>query len=143
MKLAESAKLNNAGVSVARKRILVQGVVQGVGFRPFVYRLAHDCSLAGWVLNHSGGVDLEVEGPVAALEGFVADLCLKAPPLARIERVDVEDVPVEGDETALTGLKPPGRPGESGVGIAFRVLGRAEAGREPVEDVPHRALSCF
>ncbi|HUV90913.1 MAG TPA: carbamoyltransferase HypF [Anaerolineae bacterium] len=82
-----------------RKAISVCGVVQGVGFRPFVYRLAHECGLAGWVLNHSGGVEIEVEGPPAALETFIRDLEAKAPPLARIEGIEVAGVPPVGGTT--------------------------------------------
>ena len=77
-------------------RITVRGVVQGVGFRPFVYRLAHRHALTGWVLNHSGGVDIEVEGPEAALEAFLHDLTAEAPPIARIEDVAVTEVPLNG-----------------------------------------------
>jgi hydrogenase maturation protein HypF len=82
------------------KAISVRGVVQGVGFRPFVYRLAHDHGLTGWVLNHSGGVEIEVEGPADALAAFVRDLEGKAPPLARIEGIEVSDVPLS-DHTAF------------------------------------------
>ncbi len=82
-----------------RKAISVRGVVQGVGFRPFVYRLAHEYGLTGWVLNHSGGVDIEVEGPAAALATFVRDLEEKTPPLARIEDIEVADVPPAGYTT--------------------------------------------
>ncbi len=82
-----------------RKAISVRGVVQGVGFRPFVYRLAHEHSLTGWVLNHSGGVEIEVEGPAAALATFVRDLEEKTPPLARIEGIEVADVPPAGYTT--------------------------------------------
>ncbi len=82
--------------AVRLKRIDVQGVVQGVGFRPFVYRLAHDYGLTGWVLNHSGGVKIEVEGVTAALDAFVHDLTAKAPPLARIVAVEVNDAPPNG-----------------------------------------------
>jgi hydrogenase maturation protein HypF len=74
------------------KKIGVRGVVQGVGFRPFVYRLALDHHLAGWVLNHSGGVEIEVEGSPSALDSFVRDLTAQAPPLARIVAVEVSDV---------------------------------------------------
>jgi hydrogenase maturation protein HypF len=80
------------------KQISVRGVVQGVGFRPFVYRLAHDHGLTGWVLNHSGGVDIEVEGPLPALDTFVHALTTEAPPLARIVAVEVADVPPNGYE---------------------------------------------
>jgi len=76
-----------------RKLISVQGVVQGVGFRPFVYRLAHDHGLTGWVLNHSGGVEIEVEGTPAALNAFVHALTAQAPPLARIVNVEVAGAP--------------------------------------------------
>lgn len=82
-----------------RKAISVRGVVQGVGFRPFVYRLAHEHSLTGWVLNHSGGVEIEVEGLPPALAAFVYDLEAQAPPLARIESLRVSDAPLAGDTT--------------------------------------------
>ncbi len=49
-----------AGVELARARIIVRGVVQGVGFRPFIYRLANDHELNGWVLNSTEGVVIEV-----------------------------------------------------------------------------------
>ena len=82
-----------------RKAISVRGVVQGVGFRPFVYRLAHEYGLTGWVLNHSGGVEIEVEGSAAALAAFVRDLEGKAPPLARVEGIEITDVPPVGSTT--------------------------------------------
>lgn len=53
-----------------RRRIIVQGIVQGVGFRPFVYGQALRCGLAGFVLNDSTGVTIEVEGAHAALAAF-------------------------------------------------------------------------
>jgi len=81
------------------RRISVRGVVQGVGFRPFVYRLAREHELIGWVLNHSGGVEIEVEGPAAELAAFVRDLEGKSPPLARIEGIKVADAPPVGYTT--------------------------------------------
>ncbi len=74
----------------------MRGVVQGVGFRPFVYRLAHDHGLTGWVLNHSGGVEIEAEGSPAALNAFIHDLTAHAPLLARIVAVQVADAPPNG-----------------------------------------------
>ena len=68
-------------------RIKVRGVVQGVGFRPFVYRLAHQYHLNGWVRNTSGSVEIEVEGGGKAVKNFLRDLEDKAPPMARIEGV--------------------------------------------------------
>jgi hydrogenase maturation protein HypF len=81
-----------------RRQIGVRGVVQGVGFRPFVYRLAHDHELNGWVLNHSGGVEIEVEGAPAALDAFVRALTEQAPPLARIVAVEAAGAPPVGYE---------------------------------------------
>ncbi len=78
-------------VSLTRARARVEGTVQGVGFRPYVYRLANELDLAGYVLNDSRGVLLEVEGPAAAVERFLARLEPEAPPLARIERVAAEE----------------------------------------------------
>jgi len=72
-------------------KIHVTGVVQGVGFRPFVYQLAQSHGLAGWVCNTSAGVDIEVEGPSQVLQRFLMDLHAKAPPLARIESITTTD----------------------------------------------------
>ena len=69
-------------------KIKVRGVVQGVGFRPFIYRLAHEHNLTGWVRNTSGNVEIEVEGDELALKSFLADLKAKTPPVAHIESVE-------------------------------------------------------
>ena len=66
----------------------MRGVVQGVGFRPFVYRLAHQYNLKGWVRNTSGNVEIEVEGEEQSLAAFLSDLEDKSPPMARIEKVE-------------------------------------------------------
>ncbi len=79
-----------------RRRLRVTGTVQGVGFRPFVYRLAADLGLAGWVGNDSLGVILEAEGPADALDRLAVRLRDEAPPLARISSVDVSAVAVTG-----------------------------------------------
>lgn len=85
-----------SGSEPVRLRVRVEGTVQGVGFRPFVYRLASDLDLAGWVLNDARGVLLEVEGPEAALDRFLERLPAEAPPLATVERVGCEARPPEG-----------------------------------------------
>jgi hydrogenase maturation protein HypF len=72
----------------AARHVRVTGLVQGVGFRPFVHRLALRHRLAGWVRNGSGEVEIEIEGVPLALDRFVRELEHEAPPLARIERVD-------------------------------------------------------
>jgi hydrogenase maturation protein HypF len=83
--------------SMGRRRIGVKGIVQGVGFRPFVYGLAQRLGLTGFVLNDSRGVTIEVEGPSAALERFMQALREEAPPLARIESVVGEELAPLGD----------------------------------------------
>jgi len=60
------------GIELVRARIIVRGIVQGVGFRPFTYRLASDHGLKGWVLNSTEGVVIEVEGSIERLEQFIA-----------------------------------------------------------------------
>ena len=72
---------------VRRVRARVEGTVQGVGFRPFVYRLASELELAGFVLNDERGVLVEVEGGESAVDGFLRRLADEAPPLAAIEAV--------------------------------------------------------
>jgi hydrogenase maturation protein HypF len=71
----------------AGRLIEVTGLVQGVGFRPFVWRLAQRYGLTGWVLNRSGMVEVVVEGEPAALDAFCRDLSTQAPPLASVESV--------------------------------------------------------
>ncbi|MEP7200516.1 MAG: carbamoyltransferase HypF, partial [Chloroflexota bacterium] len=80
-----------------RRRIRVEGIVQGVGFRPFVFNLAQRHALAGWVLNDAHGVVIEAEGHVCALDEFVCALEHDAPPLARITHVTGEWIPAQGE----------------------------------------------
>ena len=77
-------------------RIHITGIVQGVGFRPFVYGVAMRNQLAGWVRNTSAGVDIEVEGEEAALDEFVRALRESPPPLARIDSLSVESLSPQG-----------------------------------------------
>jgi hydrogenase maturation protein HypF len=79
-----------------RRRFDVRGVVQGVGFRPFVYVTASALCLTGSVTNESGGVVVEVEGDPAALAEFAVRLRAQAPPLAAIESIRSEPLPVRG-----------------------------------------------
>ncbi len=86
--------------AVSRLRLRVRGCVQGVGFRPFAYGLARDMGLAGHVLNDADGVLIEVEGPAAG--DFVVALREQAPPLARIDDIEVcELAPTGGDGFAI------------------------------------------
>ncbi|MGI8512488.1 MAG: acylphosphatase, partial [Solirubrobacteraceae bacterium] len=105
-----------------RVRARVEGTVQGVGFRPYVFRLAGELGLAGWVLNDSRGVLLEVEGAPEAVDGFLARLPAEAPPLAAIEGV------AHGE------LEPTGEPG-------FAIVASPQAG-EPLALVSPDIATC-
>lgn len=76
-----------------RRRLSIEGVVQGVGFRPFVWRRATRLGLSGWVENDSAGVTAEVQGPPERVQEFLEGFAAAAPPLAVIERMRVADVP--------------------------------------------------
>lgn len=76
--------------------IKVRGVVQGVGFRPFVYRIAHELHLSGWVLNGEEGVAIHLEGDEAVLQIFLERLKADAPPASRIVEVDVTRIDAVG-----------------------------------------------
>jgi hydrogenase maturation protein HypF len=101
----------------------VTGVVQGVGFRPFVYRLAVRLGLGGWARNDAGEVSIHVEGPVPALEHFRGALLAEAPPLARIEDLAAHPVEAEGFTD-------------------FRVLPSAAVDRTRQQPVPADVATC-
>ncbi|MCX5784490.1 MAG: carbamoyltransferase HypF [Elusimicrobia bacterium] len=77
---------------LSRKLILVKGVVQGVGFRPNVYKLALADKIGGWVKNDAGGVTIEAEGAEPSLKKFISDLKLKKPPLSRVDSISVSSL---------------------------------------------------
>jgi hydrogenase maturation protein HypF len=105
-----------------RKHILVRGVVQGVGFRPFVYRVATSLGLSGYVFNSSSGVTIEIEGRGSALDEFLRTLQGDPPKLAEIKEITVSDMELEG-------------------GTGFSILGsREEAGAFAL--VPPDAGTC-
>ncbi|GAA0938995.1 carbamoyltransferase HypF [Kribbella koreensis] len=83
-------------VSRVRARITVSGVVQGVGFRPFVYALARELGLSGQVCNDASGVIAEVEGAADAVTAFGVRVRTDAPPLAVVESVEREELPARG-----------------------------------------------
>ncbi len=108
--------------AIERKNIRVSGVVQGVGFRPFVYRLATEENLAGLIGNDTDGVTIELEGSPARIRSFLSRLTSETPPLARIDSV-------------ITGELAPN--GETGFRIvASEVLGRVSTG------IPADAATC-
>ncbi|MEA2314556.1 MAG: hydrogenase maturation protein HypF [Solirubrobacteraceae bacterium] len=104
-----------------RTRVRVEGTVQGVGFRPFVHRLAGELGLLGWVRNDERGVEVEVEGREQDVAAFLERLGEDAPPLARVERVSYEPRALE-------------RAGE------FRILPSACAGEPDAPVTPDAAV---
>jgi hydrogenase maturation protein HypF len=105
-----------------RRGAAVRGVVQGVGFRPFVFRLAQEEGLAGFIGNDTDGVTIEVEGEAARIEAFLVRLQADAPPLARIDSVAMAELETKGE----TGFRI----------VASEVLGRAHTG------IPADAATC-
>ena len=75
-----------------RRRITLSGAVQGMGFRPFVYRRARQLGLAGWVLNSTAGVTIEAEGEAAGIAALIDSVKESPPPNARIASVSVEEI---------------------------------------------------
>ncbi len=110
-----------------RREALVRGVVQGVGFRPFVYRLALEEGLAGFIGNDTDGVTIEVEGTAVGVEAFLARLRAEAPTLARIDSVKVRELEATG--AALAGQA------EFRI-VASEVTGRVSTG------IPADAATC-
>src|SRR3954462_11478942 len=86
-------------ISVTRSRVRVRGLVQGVGYRPFIHNLAGSFGLTGWVLNDTEGVLLEVQGRDCS--GFLESLHRQAPPLARVEGIDALSVSPEPAESGF------------------------------------------
>jgi hydrogenase maturation protein HypF len=87
-------------VAIQRVRVRVGGVVQGVGFRPFVHRLAGELGLVGFVRNDERGAVIEAEGEPAAIEALLERVVAEAPPLAEVQLAGTEVVPAHG-ETAF------------------------------------------
>ena len=85
---------------VVRRAIDVTGIVQGVGFRPFVYRLAQECRLTGFIANTPAGVTIEVQGDPGCLDRFLERLPAEVPPLAKITSLVPRDAESQ-DETAF------------------------------------------
>lgn len=79
-----------------RKKIRIKGIVQGVGFRPFVYRLAHRLQLKGFVRNTTSGVEIEIEGTSANTSRFLRSVRNNTPPAARIDEISIDNVTSKG-----------------------------------------------
>lgn len=85
-----------------RQHIAVRGVVQGIGFRPFVYRLARELSLTGWISNDTVGAIIEIQGNRVGRESFLSRLRNELPPAGRIDDLAVKDILSETAEKAFT-----------------------------------------
>lgn len=83
--------------TASRMKVFVYGLVQGIGFRPFVYNSARELDLCGFVRNNGGVVEIEVEGLDCNIQTFIEALRNKAPALARITRIDTESCEPKGD----------------------------------------------
>ena len=78
-----------------RRKIEIKGIVQGVGFRPTVYRLANEYNLKGFVFNDSKGVTLDIEGDSEDISSFLEELKKNPPPLSKIEEIKSENLPAK------------------------------------------------
>ena len=83
---------------MTRERLCITGIVQGVGFRPFVYRLAQEFNLGGFVLNTAEGIILEIEGEAERLDAFKEVLQNDLPPLARIDTLEESGLEPTGEK---------------------------------------------
>jgi hydrogenase maturation protein HypF len=81
-------------MNICRNLVVVEGIVQGVGFRPFIYNLAKSLDLKGYVNNNSEGVHIELEGQRETIDEFLRRMKDNPPPLARIEEVIIREAPV-------------------------------------------------
>src|SRR5512133_3733541 len=86
-----------SGPIIIRHHLQISGIVQGVGFRPFIYRLALENALTGWVRNTPGGVEIEVQGKTEAVTGFSRLVSSEAPPLAGIDSIRGHEIPLAGE----------------------------------------------
>lgn len=114
--------------SPARWALRVSGVVQGVGFRPFVWGLANALGLSGFVGNDDAGVFIEVEGPQSTLEQFRARLASQAPALARVDSLHVSVVPPQLSA--------------SGKGYGFAIVPSRDLGAGVVSPIPPDTAVC-
>ncbi|MBF1694385.1 acylphosphatase, partial [Selenomonas sp.] len=96
---AAYSAVHTEGGAAERRAFRVSGIVQGVGYRPFVYRLAEAYALGGWVLNDSAGVGIEAEGTAAALDAFAAALRDEAPRAALVTAVTWQAITPCGERT--------------------------------------------
>ena len=100
-RLKKATSPANQTEQLERRQLHITGIVQGVGFRPFVYRWATELKLTGTVLNNAKGVMIELQGPAAQLDSFVRELTTNPPPLARIDQITQSPLAVKLEETSF------------------------------------------
>ena len=94
---SEAKVVGTTGGALAEARnIRVTGIVQGVGFRPFIYRLADEFHLTGWVLNAIEGVSIHAEGSPQDIDRFIIQISENAPAAAQVRQIDIDEAPLEG-----------------------------------------------
>ena len=91
----------NKSMNIQRSRITVNGIVQGVGFRPYIYKLAHDLNLTGYVSNSSSGVIIEIEGPEPSIVKFLSRLQIEAPPLSDISEIKTKNIELQNSDSFI------------------------------------------
>jgi len=138
--LEPEAEARGAG-EAQRLRITVAGAVQGVGFRPFVYRRAATLALGGWVANTPEGVVVEIEGPPGALNAFLRDLRAEAPFNAQIEALDIRSVDPAGSRAFE--IRPSNRVGAKTAAILPDIATCADCRREIFDPGDRRHLYPF
>jgi hydrogenase maturation protein HypF len=79
-----------------RKLITIKGIVQGVGFRPFIYNLARNYKLMGYILNNASGVLIDIEGERASIDAFMDEVKTNPPPQAVIFEIQIDEVELFG-----------------------------------------------
>ncbi|HVN76423.1 MAG TPA: carbamoyltransferase HypF [Thermoanaerobaculaceae bacterium] len=121
-----------------RLRIVCRGVVQGVGFRPAVHRLATSLALAGWVRNGPDGVEIEVEGAGKAVRSFIQSLPRSLPALARLDEMDAAPVPPTGGDAFEVLASEPGRRQRALVPPDAALCADCRAEMDDPEDRRHR-----
>ena len=113
-RLKKTTSPANRTEQLERRQLHITGIVQGVGFRPFVYRWASELKLTGTVLNNANGVMIELQGPTAQLDSFERELTTNPPPLARIDQITQSPLTLKLEETSFDIIQSDSQGDESG-----------------------------
>lgn len=114
--ITETVNAPLSTTTLIQRRLRVTGIVQGVGFRPYVWRLAQALNLSGWVRNDAAGVEVLVEGEAEAMAAFTRRLPEEIPPLARVRALSWDDGPHTGEHTEFLITESGGGPGATMIG---------------------------